>query len=141
VGNDVTLLRNKGTARSREDERQFEALQAFELELIELRDTLLELAPTYKPNHDDGVQITAAPLWPLFRHKPWQKLFKDTWEKLKQGDYDWAHLATNYWPQRVREKCRTDKSLAIAHGLESLYEEPPASPARQRGRRRKGDAE
>ncbi|MFN3494855.1 MAG: hypothetical protein ACK40L_10130, partial [Hydrogenophaga sp.] len=46
------------------------------------RDTLLTLAPTYKPNHDDGVQISAAPLWPLFRHKPWQKVLKDTWAKL-----------------------------------------------------------
>ncbi len=134
VGADVATLRNKGSARTRDDEKQFEALQAFELELIELRDTLLKLAPTYKPNHDDGVQISAAPLWPLFRHKPWQKVLKDTWEKLKKGDYDWAHLAMNYWPERVREKCKTDKSLAIAHGLEDLYIEPEAAPKKTRGR-------
>ncbi len=127
VGVDVTVLRNKGAARSRNDEKQFEALQAFELELIELRDTLLKLAPTYKPNHDDGVQISAAPLWPLFRHKPWQKVLKDTWVKLEKGDYDWAHLAMNYWPERVREKCKSDKSLAIAHGLEDFYVEPTLS--------------
>lgn len=131
-------LRNKGAGRSRGEEKQFEELQAFELELIELRDTLLKLAPTYKPNHDDGVQICAAPLWPLFRHKPWQKVLKDTWEKLKKGDYDWAHLAMNYWPDRVREKCKTDKSLAIAHGLEDLYIEPPAKPKTARGRKKKG---
>jgi hypothetical protein len=133
VGGDVTALRNKGSARTRDDEKQFEALQAFELELIELRDTLLTLAPTYKPNHDDGVQISAAPLWPLFRHKPWQKVLKDTWAKLEKGDYDWAHLAMNYWPERVREKCKTDKSLAIAHGLENLYIEPEAKPKKVRG--------
>lgn len=136
VGADVTALRNKGSARTRDDEKQFEALQAFELELIELRDTLLQLAPTYKPNHDDGVQISAAPLWPLFRHKPWQKVLKDTWTKLEKGDYDWAHLAMNYWPERVREKCKTDKSLAIAHGLESLYIEPEAAPKKTRGRKK-----
>jgi len=136
VGADVTTLRNKGSARSRDDEKQFEALQAFELELIELRDTLLKLAPTYKPNHDDGVQISAAPLWPLFRHKPWQKVLKDTWAKLEKGDYDWAHLAMNYWPERVREKCKTDKSLAIAHGLEHLYVEPEAAPKKTRGRKK-----
>ena len=135
VGADVTALRNKGSARTRDDERQFEALQAFELELIELRDTLLKLAPTYKPHHDDGVQISAAPLWLLFRHKPWQKVLKDTWAKLEKGDYDWAHLAMNYWPERVREKCKTDKSLAIAHGLEALYVEPEAKPIKTRGRR------
>lgn len=141
VGADVTTLRNKGSARSRDDEKQFEALQAFELELIELRDTLLKLAPTYKPNHDDGVQITAAPLWPLFRHKPWQKVLKDTWAKLEKGDYDWAMLAMNYWPARVREKCKTDKSLAIAHGLEDLYIEPEAKPKKTRGRKKTGGDE
>jgi hypothetical protein len=35
----------------------------------------------------------------------------------------------SYWPDRVREKCRTDKSLAIAHGLEELYEEPAKNEA------------
>lgn len=141
VGAEVTALRNKGSARTRDDEKQFEALQAFELELIELRDTLLKLAPSYKPNHDDGVQISAAPLWPLFRHKPWQKVLKDTWAKLEKGDYDWAHLAMNYWPERVREKCKTDKSLAIAHGLEDLYIEPEAAPKKTRGRKKTGGDE
>jgi hypothetical protein len=136
VGADVTALRNKGTARTRDDEKQFEALQAFEQELIELRDTLLKLAPTYKPHHDDGVQINAAPLWSLFRHKPWQKVLKDTWAKLEKGDYDWAMLAMNDWPERVREKCKTDKSLAIAHGLERLYVEPEAAPKKTRGRKK-----
>lgn len=141
VGADVTALRNKGSARTRDDEKQFEALQALELELIDLRDALLKLAPTYKPNHDDGVQITAAPLWPMFRHKPWQQVLKDTWVKLEKGDYDWAHLAMNYWPDRVREKCKTDKSLAIAHGLEHLYVEPEAQPKKTRGRKRSGGDE
>ena len=139
VGEQVAALRAKGTTRARHDEKEFEALQAFELELIELRDTLLKIAPTYRPNHDDGVQITAAPLWPLFRHKPWQKVLKETWTKLEKGDYDWAHLAMNYWPDRVREKCKTDKSLAIAHGLEDLYVEPEARPKKTRGRKRVGD--
>jgi hypothetical protein len=138
VASELTALRAKGTARSREDERAFEGLQALELELIELRDILLKIAPTYRPNHDDGVQITASPLWPLFRHKPWQKLLKDTWTKLEKGDYDWAHLATAYWPDRVREKCKTDRSLAIAHGLEELYVEPEPKTAKARGRQKGG---
>ena len=137
VGNEVAALRNKGGARSRDDEEQFETLQPFEQELIELRDTLLKVAPNYRPNHDDGVQITAAPLWQLFRHKPWQKMLKDTWAKLEKGDYDWAHLAMNYWPERVREKCKTDKSLAIAHGLEELYVGPEAKPKKVKGKKAK----
>lgn len=141
IGVNVIALRNKGAARTRDEEKQFETLQVFELELIELRDTLLKLAPTYKPNHDDGVQISAAPLWSLFRHKPWQKVLKDTWAKLQKGDYDWAHLAMNYWPERVREKCKVDKSLAIAHGLEHLYIEPEAKPKKTRGRKKAGGDE
>jgi hypothetical protein len=141
VGADVTALRNKGTTRSSDDEKQFEALQAFELELIELRDTLLKLAPTYKPNQDDGVQICAAPLWPLFRHKNWQKVLKDTWAKLEKGNYDWAHLGMNYWPERVREKCKTEKSLAIAHGLEALYIETKSAPKKTRGKKKAGGDE
>ena len=26
------------------------------------------------------------------------------------------------WPERVKEKCKIDKSLSIAHNLEKLYE-------------------
>lgn len=139
IGREADALRDKGGARSRDDEKSLEALQALELELIELRDTLLHIAPTYRPNHDDGVQITAAPLWQLFRHKPWQKILKDTWAKLEKGDYDWAHLALTYWPDRVREKCKTDKSLAIAHHLEQLYVEAAPKAPNARGRK-KGSA-
>lgn len=137
VGDDVAALGKMGAARSREDERQFDGLQSLELELIELRDTLLKLAPSYKPNHDDGVQICAAPLWSLFRHKPWQKVLKETWVKLDRGEYDWTQLAMNYWPERVREKCKTDKSLAIAHGLEGLYVEPETEPKKVRGKKKR----
>lgn len=141
VGADVTALRSKASTRTRDDEKQFEALQALELDLIELRDILLNLAPTYEPNHDDGVQISAAALWPLFRHKPWQKVLRDTWTKLEKGDYDWSHLAMNYWPDRVREKCKSDKSLAIAHGLEDLYIEQEAKPKKACGKKKAGGDE
>ena len=63
---------------------------------------------------------------------PWQKVLKDTWAKLEKGDYDWAMLAMNYWPERVRERCKSDKSLAIAHALEALYVEPEARPKKTR---------
>ncbi|MBP6500310.1 MAG: hypothetical protein KA219_03140, partial [Thauera sp.] len=139
VETEATTLRSKGSARSRDEEKRLEALTTLQAELRDLRDQLQAIAPQYQPKHDDGVQITAAPLWPLFRHKPWQKLLKDTWAKLEKGDYDWAHLAMTYWPERVREKCRHDKSLAIAHGLEELYVEPPAVPKGVRGRKKKGE--
>jgi len=138
VSRECTELRIKGGSRSRDEEKQYETLQTFEQELTDLRDTLLKIAPTYQPNHDDGVQITAAPLWPLFRHKPWQKVLKDTWSKLEKSDYDWAHQAMAYWPERVREKCKTDKSVAIAHGLEDLYVETVAAPKKTRGKNKSG---
>jgi hypothetical protein len=69
-------------------------------------------------------------------------VLKETWQKLEKGDYDWTRLAMTYWPDRVREKCLTDKSLAIAHDLEELYkpslEKPSAS---RRGRNRAAEAE
>lgn len=138
VSRECAELRMKGSGRSRDEEKQYETLQTFEQELTDLRDILLKIAPTYQPYHDDGVQITAAPLWPLFRHKPWQKVLKDTWTKMEKGDYDWAHLAMAYWPDRVREKCKNDKSLAIAHGLEDLYVEPEAAPKKTRGKKKAG---
>ncbi len=136
VAEAVAGLRDRGNARTRDEEKTLEALQSLEAELLELRDKLQELASGYRPNHDDGVQVSASPLWPLFRHKPWQKILKDTWAKLEKGDYDWARLAMAYWPDRVREKCKTDKSLAIAHGLEDLYVEPEAAPKKTRGRKK-----
>ena len=135
VTEQLHVLRTK-TSRSKQEENDLERLLDFEQELKDFRDELLRVAQFWKPNLNDGVQITAAPLWKLFQHKPWQKTLQDTWEKLEKGDYDWAHLAYSIWPDRVRDKCRHDKSLAIAHGLEELYEAPPDQPRKKRGRTR-----
>lgn len=138
VAEAAARLRAKGngrTGRSRDEETELERLQNLEGELRALRDDLLGLAPVWKPNLDDGAVVTASPLWRLFRHGKWQKLLKDTWTKLEKGDYDWAHLALSFWPERVRTKCKTDKSLAIAHGLEELYVESADKPQKKRGRK------
>jgi hypothetical protein len=74
------------------------------------------------------VQISAAPLWPLFRHKPWQKVLKDTWAKLEKGDYDWAHLAMNYWPSACVRSARPTNHSPSPMCLEDLYVEPEAKP-------------
>jgi hypothetical protein len=52
----------------------------------------------------------------------WSKEPFKYWQGLEKGEYDWAHLAMDYWPERVREKCKTDKSLVIAHGQEEWFE-------------------
>ena len=51
-------------------------------------------------------------LWELI--PSWQVELKKALEK---GDYDWSYQAMDHWPARVKEKCKTDKSFAIAHGL------------------------
>jgi hypothetical protein len=85
----------------------------------------LELvAPLWNPNLNDGVIINHAILWRITPYTPWQKKCKECWDKLVKGDYDWAHLAFHLWPERVIRKCTTDRSLAIAHGLEErLWQE------------------
>ena len=103
------------------EEKELERLAGLEAELTDFRDELLRVAAFWKPNLNDGVQITAAPLWRLFQHRPWQKTLKETWEKLEAGEYDWAHLAMSIWPERVVPKCVTDRSLAIAHDVEDLF--------------------
>jgi hypothetical protein len=109
------------TMSTRERKRQG-ALEELRRELNELRTVLEHWAPQWKPALNDGVLITAAPLHKLFRLPKWQKDLAACWKKLEKGDFDWAHLAHSLWPARVREKCRHDRSMAIAHGLEELCE-------------------
>lgn len=116
-------LRRK-KSRSSQEEKELERLSDLEVELKDFRDELLRVARFWKPNLNDGVQITAAPLWKLFRLAKWQKKLKDTWERLERGEYDWAHLACNIWPERVVRLAQKDRSIAIAHDLEDeLWEE------------------
>ena len=69
---------------------------------------------------DDGVLLNVAPLHSLI--PAWSGDPKKAWHRLEQGDFDWSFTARRYWPDRVAEKCRTNKSYAIAHQLEHLYE-------------------
>jgi hypothetical protein len=106
--------------------KELAALKDFEHELEEMKKELLRItALPYKPNHDDGVLITAAPLFNLFRHAKWRKSTEDCWKALEKGEYDWAHLAYSIWPDRVTKKCKKDLSMAIAHGLENICEIKP----------------
>ncbi|MFY9975220.1 MAG: hypothetical protein WAK53_13250, partial [Chromatiaceae bacterium] len=112
-------LRDGATATERkalaEQQTLVEELRAF---LAEVK----RVAPLWKPNLDDGVIINFAPLWRLVpQHKAWQKELKSTWDALCEGEYDWAHLAMHLWPERVVPKCAKDRSLAIAHALESAF--------------------
>lgn len=112
--------------------------RAFLGELRDLREELLRIAALpYKPDLNDGVIINAAPFHNLFRLRPWAKDTEDCWKKLEKGDYDWAHLAYTIWPERVREVCKRDRSIAIAHGLEDLCEVEAPESKKKGGRRKK----
>jgi len=69
---------------------------------------------------DDGAILRLAPLWELM--PIWKREPKKYWERLQRGDYDWSHIAMRYWPERVKQACKTNKSFAIAHGHKEWYE-------------------
>lgn len=115
----VSKLRSLET-RSTEDERNFEQWSNLLLEIEELRKELLRIAKFWRPNLNDGVQITAAPLWRLFQLKKWREILKVTWYELEEGKCDWAHLALSIWPDRVVRSAHKDRNIAIAHGLEDV---------------------
>jgi hypothetical protein len=78
----------------------------------------------FQPHPDDGAVISACMLAELFALPAWRRKLEQHRAKLHAGDYDWSHLAYGLYPQRVREKARLDRSIAIAHSLEDLYEGP-----------------
>jgi len=112
-------LRDGATAAQR---KQLGTQETIVEELRAFLDEVKRVAPLWKPNLDDGVIINFAPLWRLVpQNKAWQRELKATWDALCEGKYDWAHLAMHFWPERVVPKCATDRSFAIAHGLEDVF--------------------
>jgi hypothetical protein len=129
---ELTTL-NNDKKRNSFDDKKIDELSEHKIELEDFSNELLRLAKFWQPNLNDGVQISAAPLWRLFQHKAWQKKLKKTWDKLKDGDYDWAHLAYTTWPVRVLKKCHADRSLAIAHDVENeLWHEVEVNKTRKK---------
>ena len=116
------LRQEAGPDPSSKQRKATDDLETFVAELRAFKTEVIRIAPLWNPNLNDGVIINFAPLWRLVpQHKPWQKECKTVWDKLVKGDYDWAHLAMHLWPERVVPKCKDDRSLAIAHGLEDDF--------------------
>jgi hypothetical protein len=118
----TSLMQSANANPSPRERKEIAAQEAFVEELHAMLDEVKRVAPLWNPMLDDGVVLTMAPLWRLVpQHKPWQKELKSKWDGLAVGKYDWAQLAMHLWPERVIPKCVTDRSLAIAHGLEDLF--------------------
>lgn len=84
----------------------------------------------YESCIDDGVLLNAAPLHDLF--PSWTDT-RAAWRELEAGKYDWAHQAMRHWPDRVTDACRSNRSFAIAHGLEHLCPAAPAKAGKKKG--------
>ena len=137
-------FKQKETERNRaiKVRQEMEDLLNLQQELKEFKSEMLRIAELpYKPDLNDGVLITASPLHKLFRLPKWSKGLKKCWENLEKGDYDWAHLSYSIWPERVREKCRKDRSLAIAHDLEDICEVEPKAVEKKSKKTNKKDEE
>ena len=134
---EIRALRESPIHQARLDE-----LLDLETELADFRGEIERIIKLpWKPNLNDGVVITASPLWRLFRLPRWQRDLKACWQKLEKGEYDWAHLAYSIWPRRVEEASKRDRSIAIAHGLEHLCRVEATRPKGNRGRKNITDAE
>ena len=113
------LRKRRDAAAGRERRQAEQQIAAVEDVLSDIREFAARLDRIiqrgYNPHIDDGVLLNMAPLWELI--PSWQAEPKKAWKALEKGDYDWAHHAMDFWPDRVKEKCRENKSYAIAHGL------------------------
>jgi hypothetical protein len=126
---------NAKADKSRLEHTELERLGILASELAEFRSELLRVAKIWKPNRDDGVQITAAPLWQFFVHSKWRETLKKTWADLVDGKYEWAHIAFYIWPERVVRTAHKDRSIAIAHSLEdALWHEVEIKKSSKTGR-------
>ena len=116
------LRRDFGGTPKQSQRKILELQTEFVEELRSFLERLRSVSGIFHPDIDDGVVINFAPLWTFTaHHKPWQKELVAAWEALCAGEYDWSHLAMHLWPERVVPKCATDRSLAIAHGLEVIF--------------------
>jgi hypothetical protein len=96
-------------------------LEAFEAAIRRVLEQKDERGETvgWAPEIDDGIILNLAPLRELMPSWKEQDKF---WQELEEGKYDWSYTAMRYWPDRVLQKCKTNKSFAIAHDRLDVYE-------------------
>jgi type I restriction-modification system DNA methylase subunit len=139
---EITDLRPKA-AKSKDKERELQKLEEMGDDLREFATHLkAHIDAGYQSCIDDGVVLNAAPLHDLL--PSWKETGTSpndpakAWKALEAGKFDWAQQAMRYWPERVTEACRTNRSFAIAHGLEHLCTADPST--KKKGRAAKGNS-
>lgn len=127
LGKEIEQVRSELTASQLNHDRVLENELRIRLDDLEnMTDTIKGINDLpYKPNHDDGVPVTAAPLADLFKNNVWHTECVGNLESLHKGDYDWSHLAYTMFPARIREKAKKDWGMALTHGLEEICEKKP----------------
>lgn len=115
--------RDKKQLEKEEAERgaDLQDLQRFEAALRRVLERKNERGDTagWTLEIDDGVILNLTPLAELM---PAWKEPEKFWKALQEGEYDWSCTAMRYWPDRVLEKCKKNKSFAIAHSRLDVYE-------------------
>lgn len=121
----LELRQHAGASPTGQQRRDLTGQESLVEELRAFREQVALVAPLWSPFRDDGVVLNCAVLSRLFdHHRTWQKECTTKWRELAGGKYDWAGWAMHLWPERVVATCASDRSIAIAHGLEeALWEE------------------
>jgi len=104
-----------------EREAELQELQRFEKALRRVLERKNERGETagWTLEIDDGVILNLAPLHELM---PAWKEPEKFWLALETGEYDWSRTAMRYWPDQAAEKCKKNRSYAIAHGRMDVYQ-------------------
>jgi hypothetical protein len=121
----LELRQSAGASPTGQQRKDVASQESLVEELRAFREQVARIAPLWKPYRDDGVVLNCAVLSDLFdHHRTWQRECAKKWGELAGGKYDWAGWAMHLWPARVVAACASDRSVAIAHGLEeALWEE------------------
>ena len=103
--------------------KQLEQKTTFISELTVLREKLQQLANTYQVQFDDGVAINAVRFMPLIQSKDWLKKLEKTKTALEKGELDWSETAADLYPERVKEACKKNSSVRLAHANRKWFPE------------------
>lgn len=110
-----TLMQQESQTRTAAKLREFEKKASFITELTVFRDKIRELADHFTVHFDDGVAINAVRFMPIIQSKAWLKSLEKTKAALEAGDLDWSETAADLYPERVKQACRKNPSIRLAH--------------------------